>query len=95
MKTTKEQDCIIDAVSNYRMTLNEWNELIKDMLKPVWVGEGAEEEIRNKHIYLEKHEAVMNAVCYALNVSLDEAEKLTDEWEKYCQDEYEKPSEER
>ena len=82
MITTKEQDCIIDAVSNYRMTLNGWSELTKDMLKPVWVGEGAKEIIRNKHIYLEKHEAVMNAVCYALHISLDDAEKLTDKWEK-------------
>ncbi len=82
MKTAREQDCIMDAVLTYRMSLNEWENLTKGMLKPIWVGDGADKKIREKHFYLEKHEAVMNAVCYALNISLSDAEKLTDEYEK-------------
>lgn len=36
----------------------------------------------------EKSEAVYNAVLFALKVSVKYAEKITDEWNRYCQSLY-------
>jgi len=81
MKTTKKQDCIIEAVTNYQMAHHEWNELTKDMEKPIWI-EDAPKEVQQKYIYLEKYEAVMNAVLNALDTTIKEGKKLTDEFER-------------
>ena len=84
MKTTKQQDIIISRMTDYVTKQLEWNELTKDMNKPVWVGEGASEKIRSNYEYLEKYEYTVNAVLEALNVSFEDAEKLYNEYEAYC-----------
>ena len=90
METTREQDIIISRMTDYKSTLTGWEEMTKDMHKPIWIGEGTEEKIREKYRYLDKYEYSLNAVLEALNVSFNDAEKLYDDWEKYCQEEYEK-----
>ena len=82
METTKQQNCIIEAITNYRTVLNEWNELTKNMEKPIWI-EDATKEVQRQHIYLEKYEAIMNAVLNALDTTIEEAEKLTDDFNSY------------
>ena len=84
METTKTQDIIISRMSDYKMVLQEWENITKDMTKPIWIGEGTEEKIREKYRYLDKYEYTLNAVLEALNVSYEEAEKLYNEWENYC-----------
>lgn len=84
METTKTQDIIISRMSDYKSTLSEWQDMTKDMSKPIWIGPGTEERILEKHRYLDKYEYALNAVLEALEVSFEEAEKLYDEWENYC-----------
>lgn len=84
METTREQDIIISRMADYLMAKEEWEELTKDMLKPIWIGEGTKEEIRNKYRYLEKYEYALNAVLEALNVNYEDAEKLYNEYENCC-----------
>ena len=87
METTREQEIVISRMSDYKRILTEWEELTKDMIKPIWVGAGADEQIRDKHKYLEKYEYTLYAVLEALNISLEDAEKLYDDWEAYCSQE--------
>ena len=84
MKTTREQDIIIERMTNYVTKQNEWNKLTKDMNKPVWVGEGATETIRENYRYLDKYEYALYAVLEAFNVSYEDAEKLYNNYESYC-----------
>jgi len=87
MKTTKEQDIIISRMSDYKMAETEWEEMTKDWRKPVWVGTGADEKVREKYRYLDKYEYTLMAVLEALNVSYDDAEKLYNEYEEYYMNE--------
>lgn len=82
MKTTKQQDIIISRMSDYTMILNDWNEITKDIPKPIWVGEGAKEEIRSKYHYLDKYEYALDAVLEAFGMSVEDAEKLYSDFEK-------------
>lgn len=84
METTREQDIIISRMSDYKMIEAEWNKMTKDWTKPIWVGEGADEKVRDKYRYLDKYEYTLNAVLEALNVTMEDAEKLYDEWEAFC-----------
>lgn len=84
MKTTREQDIIISRMANYIGKQLEWNEMTKDMSKPIWVGEDADEKIRTNYRYLEKYEYTLNAVLEALNVTFEDAEKLYNDYEEYC-----------
>lgn len=87
METTKKQDIIISRMTDYKTTQVEWDKMTKDMLKPIWVGEGQKEEIREKYRYLDKYEYALNAVLEALNMSYEDAEKLYNDWENYCMSE--------
>lgn len=69
------------------MIQTEWNEMTKDMSKPIWIGEGTEEKIREKYRYLDKYEYALNAVLEALNISYDDAEKLYNDWNNYWMNE--------
>lgn len=84
METTKVQDIIISRMTDYKLTLENWEEMTKDMMKPIWVGEGAEDKIREKYRFLDKYEYTLYAVLEALNVTYEDAEDLYNEWESYC-----------